>query len=44
MIVGKREERVEDKRLRHIKETKEDKEGWQRELKYVIESKDSKLE
>lgn len=44
MIVGKRGESVEDKRLRHIKETKEDKEGWQRELQYAIEHEDLKYE
>lgn len=44
MIAGKREETVEDKRLRHIKEIKEDKEGWKRELQYAIENEDAKLE
>lgn len=44
MVVGKREESVEEKRVRHIKEMTEMEAGWERELLYAVGHEDSKYE
>lgn len=43
MIVGSREESVEEKRKRHMKEMKDENEGWRRELENAIKRNDNKF-
>lgn len=42
MVVGQREESIEAKNQRHIKEMKADIEGWENELDYAIKKNDTK--
>lgn len=44
MIIGQRDESVEDKNKRHIKEMEEDIEGWKGELEYAKKKCDKKYE
>ena len=41
MVVGSITEDLESKRNRHIQETEQDKNGWERELEYAIKRNDT---
>ena len=40
MVVGKREETLQEKNLRHIKEMEEDIEGWKNELDFAKKTRE----
>lgn len=44
MVVGKREETLQEKNLRHIKEMEEDIEGWKNELDFAKKREDKMYE
>lgn len=44
MIIGNREESLEQKKERHIKETLEEKSGWENELEFAQKTGNSEYE
>ena len=44
MTIGDRGESIEEKRKRHIKESKSQIDGWKSELQYAIDHEDIKCE
>lgn len=44
MIVGSRDETIEEKRIRHMREAREQIEGWSKEMLFAKEKSDSSYE